>query len=93
VNDDVIDATLASLRPTYLARRRDELPALQQALANCDLDDAARMSHKIAGSAATYGFAELSALARELEAASLEKRGEDAAALCAALADHLATLG
>ena len=92
MTDDVIDATLASLRPTYLARRREEQPLLQKATQAGDLDDVARRAHKVAGSAATYGFVELSAIARELEAACLEKRPEDARDLCDAMTAHLATL-
>jgi HPt (histidine-containing phosphotransfer) domain-containing protein len=92
MSDDVIDATLASLRPTYLARRREELPTLVDAIATGDLDVGARMAHKIAGSGATYGFAELTALAKDLEAACLEKRGDDARAIGRALAAHVDTL-
>lgn len=92
MSDDVIDATLASLRSTYLARRREELPSLQTAVGGGDLDAAARLSHKVAGSAATYGFAELGAIAKALEAACLERRPDDARAHCDAIAAHLATL-
>ena len=89
---DPVDAVVASMRPTYLARRREELPELVAAAAAGDLDDTARRAHRVAGSAATYGFAELSALAKSLEAACLEERSDDARALVDALGRHLDTL-
>lgn len=88
---DAVDA----LRPAYLARRREDLEELKAALGRGDLAAMGRTAHRIAGSAATYGFAALTDVARDLEVAAMAKdairAGDAVRRLAEALAEVLAT--
>ncbi len=70
---DQVDSVLLGLQREYLAampQRLDELRADLKAMAEGDVDALQALSrrlHRIAGSGGSYGFADLSAIAREAE--------------------------
>ena len=67
---DDIDAELAALRPDYLAARRRDLIMLRQLLAQQDWNEIRRIGHRMKGTGATYGFAEVSRLGDAIEIAA-----------------------
>lgn len=69
-SQDAVQSAVDALRPNYLARRREDLDTLKAALGGGDLAAVRRIAHRIAGSAATYGFAALTDAARDVEAAA-----------------------
>jgi len=85
-----VDEDLQDLIPEYLARRRAEVTAMEQALARGDHEAIRVIGHKLKGSGAGYGFAPITTLGGELEVAA--KAGDTAAIArgVAALADYLA---
>ena len=85
-----VDEDLHDLIPEYLARRREEVTAMEKALARGDHDAIRVIGHKLKGSGAGYGFAPITTLGGELEVAA---KAGDAGAIArslAALADYLA---
>lgn len=62
-----IDADLQDLIPQFVENRRKDIESLQGLVANHDLTAIAALAHKIKGAAAGYGFADLSAIAAEME--------------------------
>jgi HPt (histidine-containing phosphotransfer) domain-containing protein len=64
---DAIQAQLAQLKGVFLAQVGARLAELDQAWAAGDLAEVHRLAHKLAGTAGTFGAAEISALARSLE--------------------------
>jgi HPt (histidine-containing phosphotransfer) domain-containing protein len=82
------EARLAALRARFQASLGAQIEALASALtaaADAPPVDAHRIAHKLAGTAPSLGFAEIGAVARELEAALdpavAEARGARAAEL------------
>lgn len=68
------DGSIDDLVPEYLGHRRDDLEVMTAALARADWATVESLAHKVKGSGASYGFPELTALARELEKAAAERR-------------------
>ncbi|MEZ4340578.1 MAG: Hpt domain-containing protein [Sandaracinaceae bacterium] len=58
---------LEQLRAAYVPRLHAQLDELAARLAEDEVEAATRVAHKIAGSAGSYGFAEVSAIARRVE--------------------------
>ncbi|TIV66289.1 MAG: histidine phosphotransferase [Mesorhizobium sp.] len=86
----------APLRQRFLARCADqlgELKAVREALPGSD-DTLVRLAHSLAGAAGTFGFAEISARASELETLLIEQAdgGSVRAALDALIAEIERTL-
>ncbi|MGA2117586.1 MAG: response regulator [Bryobacteraceae bacterium] len=78
--DIAADATpgLAELSSGYLDRRHAELDNLERSLRNSDFAALRKAGHNLKGTGAAYGFGELTAIGRALEAAAKEA---DAAAV------------
>jgi HPt (histidine-containing phosphotransfer) domain-containing protein len=72
-----VDADLADLIPQYLSHRWADLGLGRELLANAEYERLARMAHRIYGTAASYGFAGLGDVVRDLEAAA--QRGDQEA--------------
>lgn len=70
-DSDAIPAKyLKRLIPTYLKTRFEDMSRLHQALEGLDFKTVAQVGHKMKGSAASYGFPEVSFKSRELEFAA-----------------------
>jgi HPt (histidine-containing phosphotransfer) domain-containing protein len=62
-----ISAEIQELVPLFLDRRRADLGAIKQLLAEENFDEITTLAHNIKGSSASYGFPELSRLGAEIE--------------------------
>jgi len=62
-----LENRLAALRIGYVAKLGEKMEEMAEAQAQRSLEALARLSHKLAGSGATFGFAEVSDAARLLE--------------------------
>lgn len=73
---------LAVLKKTYAAsfpaKRAEIDAALQLAGTGEGVAQLRHLAHKLAGSGASYGFAELSSLSRRLESAAISRQGGNA---------------
>lgn len=65
-----IDADLKELIPQFLENRRRDIENLELLLQQNDLAAIAMLAHKIKGTTAGYGFAELSEFASKIEKAA-----------------------
>ncbi len=65
-----IDADLADLIPQFMENRKNDLSQLQILAQQGDSAALIQLAHRLKGVAAGYGFAELSALASQLEIAA-----------------------
>lgn len=83
------DAEFADMIPGFLADRRAETPELALAARTGDFERVATAAHRLIGSGGSYGFARLSALARELEKAALERDAARVEARLEAVAAYL----
>lgn len=66
----VIDSELKDLIPQFLENRKKDLVSLDLQVQANDSLAISQLAHKIKGSSASYGFAELSKMAAELEVAA-----------------------
>ncbi|MGH1347033.1 MAG: Hpt domain-containing protein [Nannocystales bacterium] len=64
---NTLDPDARALMPLFLSTRRADLAELRAALDVGALDLAARVGHRISGTAQSYGFTELGELAVELQ--------------------------
>ncbi len=76
------DPLVADLVPGFLARRHDDVIALRAAVAAGDFESARLLGHRLAGSAAGYGFPGMGELGKDIESAALR---HDARAISAAV--------
>jgi HPt (histidine-containing phosphotransfer) domain-containing protein len=65
-----VDPDIADLVPQFLENRNKDLLSLEELLASKNANDIAQLAHKIKGSAAGYGFTDLSRIAAEMEIAA-----------------------
>lgn len=72
----VIDASILELQPRYLANRRRDLLALQQALAAGDFETIRSIGHNCKGTAKGYGFPEISVASAAVEQAARSRDPE-----------------
>lgn len=72
-----IDADLEDLIPQFLDNRKKDIETLQQLIKNNDLPAISQLAHKIKGAAASYGFAELSEFASQIEIQSKKNDNTD----------------
>ena len=88
------EAAIAALKARFLTRAADDLAMLRRwSAAGARADQAhQRIVHRLAGAAGTFGFAEVSALAKRVEDSLAEGVAAEGAAL-AALLKALAGLG
>jgi len=73
-----IDPILAVLVPKFLARCRQTVTEFHEAVGSRDMAVARRIGHALFGTASSYGFHEMAAIAKEIERAALD---EDSVAL------------
>lgn len=67
-----VHPSMLDLVPEYVARRRDDLRALREALGGPDFDTIRRIAHRFRGSGASYGFPRLSEIGERLEDAATD---------------------
>jgi len=75
IHDPAIIALLAEARVGFVAGLPAKVADLQALLARGAWDELRRAAHKLRGSTGTYGFAELSVAAANLEEALIEAGG------------------
>jgi HPt (histidine-containing phosphotransfer) domain-containing protein len=73
------DPDLAELVELFVAEVPDRITAIQDAVSHHAWSKVAILSHQLKGAAGSYGFPELSRVARSLEVAAKEAPGEAAA--------------
>ena len=78
----LVDADLEDLIPTFMQRRKDDVIALRERLAESEFDTIRVMGHTLKGTAGGYGFQQLSAIGEAIEKAALREDGA-AVASCA----------
>ena len=83
---------IAALRPRYLANRRNDIQNMRQALQKGDFDGIGRIAHDCKGTGTGYGFPEITALGKALEAAAKENDPAEVAARLEEFADHVGAL-
>jgi HPt (histidine-containing phosphotransfer) domain-containing protein len=81
-----VEEGMEDIVPGYLEKRRKDVLKYRQALADQDFDTLRMMGHKMKGTGAGYGFAELTEIGSAIEEAALRK---DAATVAAGV-DRLA---
>ncbi len=86
--DPSIDELLAAAQSQFAASLPAKVAVIEETVARRAWDDARRAAHKLRGSAATYGFAALSASAAAIEDA-LRAAGEPPDPVVVAIAGHL----
>jgi HPt (histidine-containing phosphotransfer) domain-containing protein len=73
-----IPKDIVQLAPGYLENRIRDLDTLKDALARKDFDSISKLAHKTKGTAGSYGFADLSEIAKSLETAAKSQNFEEA---------------
>jgi HPt (histidine-containing phosphotransfer) domain-containing protein len=61
-------AAATALLPRFLEHRRGDVTTIRTALTTGDFETIRRIGHNMAGNGVSYGFAEISAMGRRLEA-------------------------
>jgi signal transduction histidine kinase/CheY-like chemotaxis protein/HPt (histidine-containing phosphotransfer) domain-containing protein len=84
-----VDAEVLPLIPAFMAEMRQLLEAIRTALAANDYGTVGNIAHQITGVGGSYGFEELSVLARSLEGAAKERDRAQVHGLVLACADYL----
>jgi HPt (histidine-containing phosphotransfer) domain-containing protein len=62
-----VDEDLSDLIPGFLARKRAEVAAIFEALAQRNYEDIGRIAHRIKGEGGSYGFDAMSEIGRSLQ--------------------------
>jgi signal transduction histidine kinase/HPt (histidine-containing phosphotransfer) domain-containing protein len=83
-------AGVEELVPSYLARRRQEVPEMLELLAHSDFARLASLGHDLKGSGGGYGFPELTRLGAALEEFANQKDGPACGTKMTELVDYLA---
>jgi HPt (histidine-containing phosphotransfer) domain-containing protein len=65
-----VDEDLSDLVPGFLAHKRDDLRNILDALARNDFDVVNQLAHRLKGEGASYGFAAITEMGRDLERAA-----------------------
>ena len=68
-----VDPDIADLVPQFLENREKDLLSLQELIVSKNASSISQLAHKIKGSAAGYGFEELSQIAASMEIAAKEE--------------------
>ena len=90
--DVTIDPDLADLVPRYLARRADDLINGRHSLNQGEFSSLERMGHNFKGSAASFGFYQLSEIGMRLERAAHCADSQSTALCLDELCEYLARL-
>ena len=81
-----VDADLEELMPRFMENRREDITAIESALAAGDFETIESLAHGLKGSGGGYGFDEITRIGIALEsAAKVRRRGDIQKSL-----DHLA---
>ncbi len=75
---DIIDQDLIAYMPRYYENRSNDLSKLRQFVEAKNTDDILAMTHKILGTAKTYGLNELDYAIEKLESFTKESKMEEA---------------
>jgi hypothetical protein len=62
-----IESMLEELIPNYLDNRSKEVDEMKSLYGKGDLNNLAKLAHKIAGNSGSYGFHEMGTFAKEIE--------------------------
>ncbi len=84
------DRDVETLIEGYLARRKGDVMAAQEALAVGDFDQLALLGHNLHGSGGAYGIPQLSRIGRDLERAAQSAAAAEVEVLIVQLEDLLA---
>jgi signal transduction histidine kinase/CheY-like chemotaxis protein/HPt (histidine-containing phosphotransfer) domain-containing protein len=84
-----VDAEIQPLVPAFMAEMRQLVEAIRAAIAANDYATIGSLAHQIVGVGGSYGFEELSVLARSLEGAAKEADQARVQALVSACANYL----
>jgi HPt (histidine-containing phosphotransfer) domain-containing protein len=87
-----IDREIQDLVPTFLANRRRDLVALQEALRAGDFNAMRIIGHNLKGVGGGYGFHEITAIGALIEQAGKEVQADALSGLVARYADYLASV-
>jgi HPt (histidine-containing phosphotransfer) domain-containing protein len=80
---------IEELIPGYLRNRHGDLHALAEALGRGDYDAMRILGHNMKGTGSGYGFAEISDIGKDLEAAAKERSNDGLRAQIANLSEFL----
>lgn len=83
------DPRLQSLIPAYLAKRRDDIQAVQAALAGSDFETIRTIGHKMHGTGGGYGFDEITEIGAQMERAADIRNVEEVQRSVAKLTEYL----
>jgi len=84
-----VDAEILPLIPAFLAEMRQLVEGIRTAMTTDDYGTVGGLAHRIAGVGGSYGFEELSVLARSLEGAARESNRAQVQGLALACANYL----
>ena len=84
-----VDQDLADLIPGYLANRRKDITAINEALKKKDMDTIRIIGHSMKGSGGGYGFETITDIGRIMEKAAKENCTEDIFLQLTRLEDYL----
>ncbi|MEO5362508.1 MAG: Hpt domain-containing protein [Magnetococcus sp. DMHC-8] len=84
-----VDRDLAGIVPTYLENRRKDVVLITDMLERGEFDAARVLGHRMKGSGAGYGFADISSIGARMEQAARETSQAELAACVAELTAYL----
>jgi signal transduction histidine kinase/CheY-like chemotaxis protein/HPt (histidine-containing phosphotransfer) domain-containing protein len=84
-----VEAGMEDVVPSYLDKRRKEIPQYRHALANQDFDTIRILGHKLKGTGAGYGFVDLTSIGAALEQAALRGDIQDIGAKVEEFAQYI----
>jgi HPt (histidine-containing phosphotransfer) domain-containing protein len=84
-----VDEDLSDLIPGFLARKRAEVAAIFEALAQRNYEDIGRIAHRIKGEGGSYGFDAMSEIGRSLQHVATMRDDSAVATLARQLLNYL----
>lgn len=84
-----LDAAFAPLVPKFLANRKQEIVAIQEALAAQDFEAVRKIAHGMKGAGGSYGFDALTAMAAAIESAAKQRAAQTIDGQLSALRSYL----
>jgi HPt (histidine-containing phosphotransfer) domain-containing protein len=87
-----VDRAIADLVPQYIDDRRNGLTALAELLVREEFGEIGRYGHQLAGSGKAFGFAAISSIGQEIEAAAERGDAEGVATAVHRLREYLDAL-
>ncbi len=83
------DKDLADLIPSFLEKRKNEVPLIAQWLEAEEFSKIQTLGHQLKGAGAGYGFEELSRIGLRLEQSARDRRASEVESTRKALSDYL----